>query len=193
MGLWTTSGGQNANYIKLLWTKMDEPEAYFSLSWDDTKYYSLKGYITEFGESSYEYQWETVETFKLVIDDWDDKFIWTPTYNWLTRSILNSLLWSYKQEWELWEITIDLWVTTSKKNGKQYKNAFVKNDWKKTEWLIQWDEQQKLIDPITDKSGKIIKNDYTDLNNKLKKEMMKIKFDKISSLLDDDVDNDESF
>lgn len=193
MGFWKFSGG-NAYFANLKWLKKDDDSGVrfeITKDWevvqDDASY--ISGYFSKIELGSFEYEWRDIEKFTMTLVDPKDwsRIIRSSSFNVVSRSVINSLA---SQE-SLWLIQISVYT-----NRSGFPSAYVENHWERAEWLLSWDQQKELIDPVKDKKGEVVKNDYSELDDKLKKLMENFVPDEGNVLKTpdpDDVDNDKLF
>lgn len=111
-----------------------------------------------------------VELVKIKFDCDGEEVIISASWTWVMRNIVNSLAGS---KVPLGLISIGLYE--KEYDGKMYANVWVKNNWKRTEWMFTPEQQKSMKKVITDPdTNEIIKTKWDDMENKLKEMYPKI-------------------
>jgi len=167
--MWFTNKLHSAKYIKIQWLKKEVEKHFFSLNWEKNEASTFEAKLIKISPSEYEYEWLMRQTIKfLFIDDVHEYFQLDISYNWLSRWLLNTLLWYVdwmKKFWQKnWNINLEMSLYLNK---EWYKQMWVKINWERWDWRYSIEEQKKMIETIVKKNWSK-ENDYFEYDEKLK-------------------------
>lgn len=140
--------------------------------WIDEDISAIEGNITGIYFKSYTSS-ETkkeIEMVNIKIQDWDDLFILQSAWTFALRNIVNCILGCWEK---LGRVRIGVY---GKQNGDKIFPAIAfKNNWEKTNWLLDIEQQKEMTTAITNtKTGEIQSYDYSDLNEFFKKKLIEL-------------------
>ena len=118
----------------------------------------VNGRVKDIETGSYEWEGDTIKTFKIVLVDKEEMYYIDSSYTSLGRSILNCLANVGTDGTTPGEFRISLY--TSKKG---YASVWIENDGKSTGFKWPWDELKQYISVYKNKKGKE-ENDYAKLD-----------------------------
>ena len=179
MGFWNTGGwnveGKNRVYVKLAWTKKGENPYFVFKDWDvKTTGNYFSGILMSIKFDTWEYDGNVIPKTIYTFDDWDNELVRDCTWNKLTRTFANCLIWQ-SAEWEIGKVYIVVW--TSKATGNTYIVAKEASDSKENfKWGYSPEEFNQWKEVIESKQGKYISTDFTEHHNKLVEGLNKVKF-----------------
>lgn len=168
--MWFTNKPMSAiKFIKLQWLKKEVDKHYWELEWEKIKDSTFEGRLLKISPSEYEYEWIIRQTIKMLfIDDMHENYQLDISYNWLSRWLINTLLWyvdNMKNLWyNNWKMQLELSLYLNKEN---YKQMWIKINGERWNWRYDIETQRKMIETITKKNWSK-ENDYFEYDEKLK-------------------------
>lgn len=156
-------------YIKIQGLKKEVDKHFFELEWEKVEDTTFEGRLIKISPSEYEYEGTMRQTIKLLfIDEVHEYYQLDIAFNWLSRGLLNTLLWYIdsmkKQGFINWKMQIELSLYLNKEN---YKQMGIKINWERGNWRYDIETQRTMIETITKKNW-TKENDYFEYDEKLK-------------------------
>lgn len=152
-----------------MWLKKDAPKHYFEVDKNPIEESTFTGKLIKITPDSYIYEWVERQTMKLLfIDDTNSYYQLDSSYTWLTRWLINTLLWHIDAKKEVWELTWDMNIEMSLYvNKANYKQLWVKVNGERGNWRYDIEAQRSMIETI-EKRNWTKENDYFEYDAKLK-------------------------
>ena len=124
----------------------------------------IEGYLKEITTDEYEYEGNKINTFKMVLEDADGRYILESSFSNLAVSILNTLSGTK----DIGKVNLSLY--TSKKG---YPSVFITidDDDKKGKWKWEYKELAAMKEEVKDKKGKVVSIDKSELEDFLIKHL----------------------
>lgn len=153
----------SSHYIKIKGLKKEDNEHYFELDWERVSEPAFNWKLIKISPSEYEFEGKIKQTIKfLFIDDTAEHYQLDSSYNWISRGLLNTLLWYIdwikKQWYEKGKINLELSLYLNK---EWYKQMWVRINQERSNWRFSIEKQKEMIETILNKKGEFVSNDYS--------------------------------
>ena len=166
MGFTKANEGGGVTFMKIKGLEKAAPAHYFEVGGEQIEGNKFSGSLIKAEPHSYEFEGNEKQTMKLTfIDSENEKYQLDSSYNSISRNLINSLLGYIKANEEESGINVELSLYIDKKG---YKSLGLLVNGERAPWLYSYEEQQALIERITNKKGEFISSDYSAYDDKLK-------------------------
>lgn len=165
--MWFNKKAHSAiKYIKIQGLKKDVEKHFFELEWEKLEDTNFEWRLIKITPSEYDYEGVMRQTVKMLfIDSIQEYYQLDISFNWLSRWLLNTLLWYIdKIKVKKWKIDLELSLYINK---EWYKSMWIKINSERWDWRYLIEEQRKMIETIVKKNG-TKENDYFEFDTKLR-------------------------
>lgn len=160
----------SSHYIKIKGLEKASKEHYFELDGGKIEETAFVWKLVKIAPSEYEFEGQMRQTIKiLLVDDTAENYQLDISYNWLSRWLLNTLLWYIdnikRQGFNNWKINLELSLYLNK---DWYKQLWIRVNNERSNWRFDIAKQKEMIETITNKKGEFVSNDYSAYDEILK-------------------------